>query len=237
MTQRRVQVSASILAADFARLGEQVREAEAAGVDRLHFDVMDGHFVPNLSLGPMALESLRAITRLPIEVHLMVCEPLRFLEAFARAGADFLLVHAEIDTPWSAVLPAIRRLGKKAGLVLNPETPAERLADCLPQLDMVVVMTVPPGYSGQAFLPQMLPKLRTLRERIDALGLACDLEADGGIHEATAPLAVQAGANVLAVASAIFRAADGIRAAVRRLRQAIADQPSDSQIQGRPAPA
>jgi len=237
MADTPVQISASILAADFARLGEQVRQAEAAGVDRFHFDVMDGHFVPNLSLGPMVLESLRPITRLPIEVHLMVCEPLRFLEAFARAGADYLMVHAEIDTPWSAIHTAIRQLGKNVGLVLNPETPAESIIERLPDVDIVVVMTVHPGFSGQAFLPQMLPKLRTLRERIDRLGLACDLEADGGIHEATAPLAVQAGGNVLAVASAIFRAADGISAAVRRLRQAIPKQPGDSPIHRRPASA
>jgi len=223
MTLRRVQVSASILAADFARLGEQVREAEDAGVDRLHFDVMDGHFVPNLSLGPMVLESLRPITRLPIEVHLMVCEPLRFLEAFARAGADYLMVHAEIDTPWSAIHTAIRRLGKKVGLVLNPETPAESVTERLPDVDIVVVMTVHPGFSGQAFLPQMLPKLRTLRERIDRLSLRCDLEADGGVSEETAGLVVQAGANIVAAASAIFRATDGISLAVERLRRALSE--------------
>jgi ribulose-phosphate 3-epimerase len=223
MTLRRVQVSASILAADFARLGEQIREAEDAGVDRLHFDVMDGHFVPNLSLGPMVLESLRPITRLPIEVHLMVCEPLRFLEAFARAGADYLMVHAEIDTPWSAIPTAIRQLGKKVGLVLNPETPAESIIERLPDVDIVVVMTVHPGFSGQAFLPQMLPKLRTLRERIDRLGLPCDLEADGGVNEETARLVVQAGANVVAAASAIFRASDGIPLAVERLLRALSE--------------
>ncbi|MCS7158962.1 MAG: ribulose-phosphate 3-epimerase, partial [Gemmatales bacterium] len=165
--------------------------------------------------------SLRPWTKLPMEVHLMVSEPWRFLEAFAQAGADYLLVHVEIPKAPQCCLPAIRQLGKKAGLVLNPDTPSEAVSAWLTQVDLVLVMSVYPGFSGQSFLPQALSKLRHLRAQIDQLQLACDLEIDGGINEETAPQAVQAGANVVAAASAIFRHPQGIAAGIARLRQVI----------------
>src|SRR3954470_425392 len=185
-------IAPSILAADFSRLGELVREVEAGGADRIHVDVMDGHFVPNLSMGPVVVKALRPVTRLPLEVHLMVEEPDRFLDAFAQAGADSLLVHVENAANLHRTIQHIKHLGKKAGVVLNPATSAVMLAEVLPDVDVVLVMTVNPGFGGQAFIPAVLGKIRRLRQMIDQVKPQAELEVDGGIDAETAAQAVQA---------------------------------------------
>jgi len=217
-----VKLAPSILSADFARLGEQVREAEQAGADRIHVDVMDGHFVPNITMGPLVVQALRPVTRLPLEVHLMIEEPDRFLDAFAEAGADNLLVHVEGAVNLHRTVQHVKHLGKKAGVVLNPATSPVMLAEVLPDVDLVLAMTVNPGFGGQAFIPSMLGKVRRLRQMIDQVKPDVELEVDGGIDHATAPQAVQAGARVLVAGSAVFHQPDGVAAAMRRLREAAA---------------
>jgi ribulose-phosphate 3-epimerase len=213
----RIKLAPSILAADFARLGDQVREAEEAGADRIHVDVMDGHFVPNLSMGPAIVQSLRPVTRLPLEAHLMVTNPEKYLEPFARAGADSLLVHAELPGHVE-VLRAIRRLGKNAGTVINPETPASLLTDeVLREVCLVLVMTVHPGFGGQAFMGECLEKVREIRRRF-----AGEVEVDGGVDPETGRRCVEAGADVLVAGSSVFGAKDGVRAAMCRLAAAAA---------------
>ena len=217
MPSSRIKLAPSILAADFARLGQQVLEAEQAGADRIHIDVMDGHFVPNISIGPVVVQSLRPITKLPLETHLMISDPDRYLEAFAAAGSDSLLVHQENAIHLHRTLQRIKALGKKAGVVINPATPASVLEEILPEVDLVLVMTVNPGFGGQSFLRVTLPKLARIRQMIDRVNPGCDLEVDGGIDATTAPWAVAAGANVLVAGSAIFGAKDGVAAATARL--------------------
>jgi ribulose-phosphate 3-epimerase len=223
MGRARVKLSPSILAADFARLGEEVAAAEQAGADRIHVDVMDGHFVPNLSMGVPVVQSLRHVTRLPLETHLMITSPDRFLDAFAEAGSDPILVHWEGNANLHRTVQAIRARGKRAGVVVNPATPAAMLEEILPDVDQVLVMTVNPGFGHQHFLPTTLPKIRRLRRMIDEVNPGCDLEVDGGINDTTAPLVVEAGANVLVAGSAIFADKDGVAAAMTRLRT-IVDQ-------------
>jgi ribulose-phosphate 3-epimerase len=216
-----VRLAPSILAADFARLGEQVAEAEKAGADRIHVDVMDGHFVPNITIGPVVVRSLRPVTRLPLEVHLMIDEPDRFLEAFAEAGADSLLVHQEATPHLHRSVQQIKRLGKRAGVVINPATAALLLEPILPDVDLVLVMTVNPGFGGQEFIHNTLTKIRQVRRMIDQLQPRCELEVDGGIEPHTAPLAVEAGARVLVAGSAIFHAKDGVAAGMAALRAGV----------------
>jgi ribulose-phosphate 3-epimerase len=216
-----VKLAPSILAADFARLGEQVADAERAGADRIHVDVMDGHFVPNISMGPSVVRSLRRVTRLPLETHLMISDPDFYLEAFAEAGSDSFLVHWEGNNNLHRTVQRVKDLGKRVGVVINPATPAAILEEILPDVDQVLVMTVNPGFGHQHFLHTTLPKIQRVRQLIERIRPGCDLEVDGGIDATTAPLAVGAGANVLVAGSAIFNDCEGVAAAMDRIRTAV----------------
>jgi ribulose-phosphate 3-epimerase len=220
MDRDSIRLAPSILAADFARLGEQVKEAEKAGADRIHVDVMDGHFVPNISIGPVVVQSLRPVTRLHLETHLMISDPDLYLEEFAEAGSDSLLVHWEGNNNFHRTVQRVKALGKRAGVVINPATPASVLEEILQDVDQVLVMTVNPGFGGQHFIPTTLPKIRRVRQMIERIKPGCDLEVDGGIDPKTAPLTVHEGANVLVAGSAIFSAKEGIAAAMQRIRAA-----------------
>jgi len=214
-------ISPSILSADFTRLGEQIAEAEAGGADWIHVDVMDGHFVRNLTMGPFIVEACRRVTSLPLDVHLMVEHPETLLEAFARAGASHLIVHIETCSEIVATLGAIKSLGCQAGLTLSPDTPAVALEPGLALADLVLVMTVHPGYSGQVFMPEMLPKVAEVRHRLDEIGSPARLETDGGISVETIPLLCEAGADAFVTASAVFHHAEGIATGIRSLRDAL----------------
>ena len=216
-----VKLAPSILSADFARLGEQVVAAERAGADRIHVDVMDGHFVPNLSMGPAVVQSLRRVTRLPLETHLMISDPDLFLEEFAEAGSDSFLVHWEGNSNLHRTVQRIRTLGKRAGVVINPATASGVLEEIIQDVDQVLVMTVNPGFSHQQFLRTTLPKIGRVRELVARLKPGCEVEVDGGIEATTAPLVVRAGATVLVAGSAIFGAREGVAAAMKRLRAAV----------------
>ncbi|TMQ35463.1 MAG: ribulose-phosphate 3-epimerase [Planctomycetota bacterium] len=218
MGSRAVKLAPSILAADFARLGQQVLDAEKAGADRIHVDVMDGHFVPNLSMGPPIVRSLRPMTSLPLETHLMISEPDRYLEAFAEAGSDTLIVHQEAGPNLHRTVQHIKNLGKRAGVAINPATPAALLEEILPDVNLVLVMTVNPGFGGQHFIENTLAKIGRVRQLIERVNPAIELEVDGGIEPHTAPLAVKAGANVLVAGSAIFGGQETVAAAMDRLR-------------------
>jgi len=215
-----VQLAPSILAADFTRLGEQVAQAEQAGADRIHVDVMDGHFVPNISFGAPIIQSLRRVTRLPLETHLMISDPGFFLDEFVEAGSDSFLIHWEGNNNLHRTIQRIKGLGKRVGVVINPATPAVVLEEILLDVDSVLIMTVNPGFGHQHFLRTALPKIRRVRQMIEQTNADCELELDGGIDAATAPLGVAAGANVLVAGSAIFNDGDGVAAAVNRLRAA-----------------
>lgn len=206
MTNRPLLISPSILAADFARLGDEVRAIDEGGADWIHIDVMDGHFVPNISFGLPVVEGVRPVTRKPFDVHLMISPVDRYLEAFANAGADVITVHAEATSHLDRSLQAIRSLGKKAGVSLNPATPASVLKHVLDRLDLVLVMTVNPGFGGQSFIPAMLEKIAEVRDMVR--GRNIDIEVDGGVTRANAAEVARAGANVLVAGSAIFKAKD-----------------------------
>ena len=222
MTTDAVKLAPSILAADFAHLGDQVAEAERAGADRIHVDVMDGHFVPNLSMGAPIINSLRRVTRLPLEAHLMISNPDAFVEEFAEAGTDSFLVHWEGNNDLSRTVQHIKALGKRVGVAINPATSASVLEEIMQDIDQVLVMTVNPGFGHQHFLHTTLPKITCARQMIDRIKPRCGLEVDGGVDATTAPLAVAAGADVLVAGSAIFNDSESVTAAMDRLRTAIA---------------
>jgi ribulose-phosphate 3-epimerase len=218
--EKSIKIAPSILSADFGRLGEQVAEAEAAGADYIHVDVMDGRFVPNITIGPLVVKALRKRTRLPLYVHLMIESPERYLDDFCAAGADNITVHVETCPHLHRTIHQIKELGCGAGVTLNPATPVVSLEEILPYVDLVLVMTVNPGFGGQTFISSMLPKIRRVRAMLDALGSEAELEVDGGIGPETAPLVVEAGARVLVCGSAVFHAAEGIAAAIAAIREA-----------------
>jgi ribulose-phosphate 3-epimerase len=213
-----IKLAPSILSADFARLGEQVKDADAAGADYIHVDVMDGHFVPNITLGPHIVTAIRPVTRLPLDVHLMIESPEKYVSAFATAGADIITVHQEACPHLHRVVQQIKETGKRAGVAINPATQIDTLDEILPFVDLVLVMTVNPGFGGQSFIPTMPHKIAAMRKMIDARGLHIELEVDGGIHAETAPEAVNAGADVLVAGSAIYSSQASVAEAVRLLR-------------------
>lgn len=221
MSRRKIKIAPSILSADFGRLGEQVREVVKAGADYLHVDVMDGHFVPNISIGIPVVASLRKITRIPLDVHLMIEKPELLIRGFAEAGADIITVHVEACTHLNRTLAGIKELGLKAGVSLNPATSLSTLDEVLPLADLVLVMTVNPGFGGQAFIESTVDKIARLRRTIDKRKLKAELEVDGGITAKTAPIVVEAGADVLVAGSAIFNSKQGIGAALSQIRKAI----------------
>jgi len=216
-----VRIAPSILAADFTRLGEQIGEASAAGADQIHIDVMDGRFVPNITMGPMIVEAARRVTELPLDIHLMIVEPEKHIPAFIAAGANNITVHVEVCDHLHRVVQQIQENGATASVVLNPHTPPLMIEEILPYISMVLVMTVNPGYGGQTFISEMLPKIRTIREMITARGLTVDVQVDGGIDDHTAPQVVAHGANVLVAGTSIFRSPDGIAASIAALRRAV----------------
>jgi len=213
----KVEIVPSILAADAGRLADQVKEAESAGADRIQVDVMDGHFVPNLTFGPLVVEAVRRATRLPIEAHLMVEQPELFVEAFFKAGATLIEVQVESTTSLYRTVQTIRELGAKAGVAINPGTPVEDLREILPYVDLVNVMTVEPGFGGQKFIPHSPEKIR----RVRALGSDFEIEVDGGIDARTAPLVVAAGATVLVAGNSVYGNKAGVAAGIKAIRDAV----------------
>jgi ribulose-phosphate 3-epimerase len=217
-----IKIAPSILSADFARLGEQVKEVERGGADRIHVDVMDGHFVPNLSMGPVVVQALRPpVTQLLLEVHLMIDDPIRYAEPFLLAGANTLIAHLEVLPDPRPFLQQVRARGCKAGLAINPDKPIDAFGPYLADIDLALCMTVFPGFGGQAFIAESVPRIRQLRQMINRMNPACDLEVDGGIDPATAELSVNAGANVLVAGTSVFRAlgAKNPAEAVQSMRQ------------------
>ena len=215
----RLKLAPSILSADYARLGEQVEEAARAGADWIHVDVMDGHFVPNLTIGPGVVRAIRPYTTLPLDVHLMIESPERHLESFAQAGADIITVHVEVCPHLYRVVQHIKDLGKKVGVALNPGTSLQTVEEVLPLLDLVLIMTVNPGFGGQVFIEGMLNKIARLRHKLDENGLPTELEVDGGINPTNISRVIQAGARVLVAGSAVFQAREGIPQAIANLKE------------------
>ncbi len=227
-----IKIAPSILAADFAELGAAVRAAEAGGADYIHVDVMDGHFVPNITIGPPVVAALRRVTHLPLDVHLMIEAPDRYLADFAKAGADIITVHVETCPHLHRAVEAIRGLGVKPGVTLNPATSLETVREILPYVDQVLVMTVNPGFGGQSYIPTMTEKVARLAGMIAASARVVDIEVDGGIDTTTAPTVVAAGATVLVVGTNIFRNSLGIAGGIRELRAAAAKTGSSGPASG-----
>ncbi|NOZ06400.1 MAG: ribulose-phosphate 3-epimerase [Chloroflexi bacterium] len=219
-----IKIAPSILSADFARLGEQVQEADRAGAAHIHVDVMDGHFVPNLTIGPVIVKAIRPLTNKVLDVHLMIEEPDRYLSAFARAGADILTVHVETCPHLHRTVQAIKELGVRAGVTLNPATTLYTLEEVLPYVDLVLVMSVNPGFGGQSYIPTSTAKVARLRVMLDSIGSTADLEVDGGIKPHNAAEVVRAGANVLVAGSAIFNERASVAENMDSLRVAIPEK-------------
>ncbi len=218
-----IKLAPSILSADFARLGEHIAEAERAGADYIHVDVMDGHFVPNITIGPLVVKAIRPHTRLPLDVHLMIEAPERYIGNFANAGADIITVQQETCVHLRRVVEQIKGFNKSAGVAINPATPHSTLEEIFPYVDLVLVMTVNPGLGGQSFIETMLPKIAAMRKMIDVRGFASriELEVDGGINAETAPRVVAAGARVLVAGNAIFNSKASVAEAIRTLRESV----------------
>jgi len=214
-------IAPSILSADFSQLGAQIKEAEQAGADWIHIDVMDGHFVPNLTMGPSIVKACQDTTSLPLDVHLMVEKPESLLPDFAQAGADILTVHIETCPHIHRTLQSIRELGCIAGITLNPGTPAGSIEEVLPFVDLVLIMTVNPGYSGQTFIPEMVPKITWVRNVLDEVNPEAKIEVDGGLNVQTTPEAVEAGAEIFVAGSAVFGHPEGIQAGIASIRDAL----------------
>lgn len=203
-----IKIAPSILAADFSKLGEEVKDVEAAGADYIHIDVMDGHFVPNITMGPLIVEAVRKVTDLPLDVHLMIENPEKYIEPFIIAGADIITVHIEADLHIHRTIQEIKRLGAKAGVVINPGTSIQAIKSILADVDMVLIMTVNPGFGGQSFIPSTLGKIKELRTMIEQQSLHIEIEVDGGVNDETARLVAKAGANVLVAGSYVFNSKD-----------------------------
>jgi ribulose-phosphate 3-epimerase len=207
-----VKIAPSILSADFSKLGEEILAVEQGGADYIHIDVMDGHFVPNITIGPLIVEAIRPITKLPLDVHLMIENPDQFVEAFVKAGADYITVHVEACRHLHRTIQSIKSYGIKAGVVLNPATPVESIQHIIGDIDMVLLMSVNPGFGGQKFIPEVLPKIRKVKEMAELKGIDLEIEIDGGVNSETAKLCMDAGANVLVAGSAIYNEEDYAKA-------------------------
>ncbi|WNS77126.1 ribulose-phosphate 3-epimerase [Bacillus sp. DTU_2020_1000418_1_SI_GHA_SEK_038] len=207
-----VKVAPSILSADFSKLGEEIKDVERGGADYIHVDVMDGHFVPNITIGPLIVEAIRPVTKLPLDVHLMIENPDQYIEAFAKAGADYITVHVEACRHLHRTIHFIKSLGVKAGVVLNPATPVNTIEHIIEDVDMVLLMTVNPGFGGQKFISSVLPKITAVKKMADDKGLNIEIEVDGGVNEETAKLCIEAGANVLVAGSAVYSQEDRAKA-------------------------
>ncbi|MBL4824219.1 MAG: ribulose-phosphate 3-epimerase [SAR324 cluster bacterium] len=217
-----IKISPSILSANFARLGEHVKEAEDAGVDYIHVDVMDGHFVPNITIGPLIVKALRPVTKLPLDVHLMIENPERYIEDFAQAGADIITVHQETCPHLHRTLQQIHNLGIRAGVSLNPSTPASTLAEIITEVDLILVMSVNPGFGGQSYIPACTGKIEKLRSMLDVCGSSADLEVDGGVNVDNVCEVIGAGANAFVAGSAVFNDRHSVAENVQLLRKKIA---------------
>lgn len=203
-----VKIAPSILSADFSRLGEEISDVEKGGAELIHVDVMDGHFVPNITIGPLVVESIRPITKLPLDVHLMIENPDQYIESFAKAGADYITVHVEACRHLYRTIQLIKSFGVKAGVVLNPATPVQLIEPILEELDIVLLMSVNPGFGGQKFIPSVLNKIKQVRDLAKQKGVQLEIEVDGGVNEQTARLCIEAGATILVAGSAVYNQED-----------------------------
>jgi len=221
MAVNKIKIAPSILSADFGRLGEQVAEATKAGADYIHVDVMDGHFVPNITIGPMVVSAIRTYTALPLDVHLMIESPEKYIKQFAEAGANIITVHVEVCHHLHRMIESIKELRVKAGVSLNPSTSLAAVDEVLPTLDLVLLMSVNPGFGGQKFIESTIDKIARLRRRLDELGLATELEVDGGVDSDIAPRVARAGARVLVAGAAVFNKKESVSEALRRIRESL----------------